>query len=249
MKKILIALPCYNEEENITDLVQSFAELNERKYLDVSFEVLIINDASTDGTHQVAENLKKRFNFVDTIHHSKNAGLTGGINTAFQSFINSINNSTDYLGFGLMDGDNSHHPIFLINMYKKLVLGFDVVIASRFRTGSKVYGVTLFRQFLSFILTLLFKLFRNIPGVLDYSCGYRLYSPGIVKTLTQRYPNELVTEKSFACMVELLVKCYINDANCIEEPFILRYDKKLGESKMQIKKTIIGNLKILRTLR
>jgi dolichol-phosphate mannosyltransferase len=94
----------------------------------------------------------------------------------------------------------------------------------------------------------LFRFLRNVQGVWDYSCGYRLYSPRIVKEIKSRLPDDVVKEKSFACMVELLVKLNIVGARCTEVPIMLRYDQKLGESKMEFRKTILGTFKQLLTL-
>ena len=148
-----------------------------------------------------------------------------------------------------MDGDNSHSPLFVPELLKKISYGYDVVIASRFQAGAKITGVVWWRQILSFGLTCLFKIIRNISGVRDYSCGYRLYSPRIIKKVKKRFTGDVVFEKSFASMVEILLRCDMEGALMSEVPFLLRYDLKLGESKMPFKKTILGNLKLLKTLR
>ena len=134
-------------------------------------------------------------------------------------------------------------------MLPRILEGYDVVVASRYRPGSRIEGVVWWRQILSFGLGMLFKILRNIPGVRDYSCGYRMYSPGIVRRVVEKYGEEFVVEKSFASMVEALVKCHLCGALCTEVPFLLRYDLKLGESKMPFIKTIKGNFKLLLTVR
>jgi dolichol-phosphate mannosyltransferase len=248
---IVIALPAYNESKNLPALLNKFQELNCIYSSLFETRVLVINDCSKDNTAEVlAQFIPTLTNLkVEVINHEVNKGLTGGINTAFDYFHKIYNSENPPLVAGLMDGDNSHSPSILPQMVSKILEDYDVVIASRFRPGARIEGVSGFRQILSFGLTCLFKVLRNLQGVRDYSCGYRLYSKRIVNLVKKRFPDEVVFEKSFASMVEILLKCDLEGALMTEVPFLLRYDLKLGESKMPFKKTILGNLKLLMTLR
>ncbi len=245
--KLVMALPCFNEAKNIVPLIDEYQKFYNLWKANIDLEVIIINDYSTDNTEDVLSTLNPTFSLTK-IKHSENRGLTGGINTAFLEFKKRLTDPT-CLAFALMDGDNSHKPAQLMQMLTKILEGYDVVIASRYQNGSRIYGVVWWRQILSLGLALIFKGLRNIPGVWDYSCGYRLYSPRIVDRVTKQYGEEVVKEKSFASMVEILVKCHLMGAICAEVPFMLRYDLKLGESKMPFKKTILGNLKLFKTLK
>ena len=245
---ILFAIPCFNEALNLEDLINSFSEVG--KFYDPLFKIqlVIIDDCSTDNTQEVLAELKNKYNFEVT-KHEVNKGLTGGINTAFEIFGKNAESDHPAYAYGIMDGDNSHGPFLAAEMANKIQQGFDIVIASRYQSGARICGVSSFRQILSLGVAFLFKTLRNIPGVYDYSCGYRLYSPKIVKKACAKFGHEIVIEKSFACMVELLVKLHLLGAICTESPMLLRYDQKLGESKMPFKKTILGTFKLLITLR
>ena len=245
---IVMALPCYNEGENIGHLLEQYIGLNEVYGNSFHTKVIVINDKSTDNTREVAESYLNKMD-LEIINHHTNKGLTGGINTAMNEFAKYLEYENVPVAFALMDGDNSHSPFTIPQMVNKILQDYDVVIASRYQHGSRIEGVAYYRQILSLGLGMLFKLLRNIPGVKDYSCGYRLYSPKIVGKLKKRYGDTFVFDKSFASMVEILVKCHLEGALCSEVPFFLRYDKKLGESKMPFKKTIIGNFKLLRALK
>lgn len=250
-KEILIALPCYNEALNLRPLITQFDNLAIIFKENFAVRVLIINDCSKDETEEVSLKLVQEFQNVkvEYLKHPINKGLTGGINTAFQYFSDELKKENHPIAFGLMDGDNSHSPFFVPEMLKKICEGYDVVIASRFRAGARIEGVVWWRQILSFGLTCIFKIIRNVRGVRDYSCGYRLYSPSIVRKVKNRFPQDVVFEKSFASMVEILLRCDLENALFSEVPFLLRYDLKMGDSKMPFKKTILGNLKLLQTLR
>ena len=73
-----------------------------------------------------------------------------------------------------LDSDNTH-PIDLIDKLNNELENNDIVIASRFVKGSKVYGVSLFRSFLSFGAKSLFKIFYPHKNLRDYTCNFRGY--------------------------------------------------------------------------
>ncbi|GAB4347476.1 MAG: glycosyltransferase family 2 protein [Flammeovirgaceae bacterium] len=248
-QKVLFALPCYNEAQNIPALLGQFVRLHELYKNSYEIEVVVIDDCSKDSTQEVIKPFLSKYSFIKSIKHEVNKGLTGGINTSFDLFKKEVDANPDIICCGLMDGDNSHNPMTIPDMVSKILQGHDVVVASRYRPGARILGVSFIRQILSLGLALLFKFIRNIPGVRDYSCGYRVYSPSIIKEVKKTYPQDVVFEKSFASMVEILVKCHLAGAICTEVPFVLRYDLKLGHSKMPFKKTIMGNFKLLLTLK
>ena len=244
---ILFALPCFNEEKNIAPLLDNFIKLSIHYHHLFDIQVVVIDDASTDNTYSIASEYLNKLNLI-IIKHEYNKNLTGGINTAFNYFSTRLDETNPPMAFGLMDGDNSHNPLNIPAMFEKILLGYVIVVASRYHKDSQICGVVWWRQLLSFGLAIIFKLLRNIPGIWDYSCGFRLYSPSIVKKLSKKYKAVFVQEKSFASMVEILLKGHLEGALCTESPMFLRYDLKLGESKMPFIKTIIGNLKLLKSL-
>ena len=74
----------------------------------------------------------------------------------------------------------------------------------------------------------------RVRNVKDYTCGYRAYTFCIIDTAYQKFGDDLVARRSFACMMELLYKLSLCGARFEEVPFELRYDNKAGESKMRI---------------
>ena len=249
---LFFAIPCYNEALNIVPLLEQFWQLSQ--WYSWGVEVVIIDDASTDDTVEAIMHWQAAHPALKvSVHrHLRNRGLTGGINTAMELFAQraaAAPTCPSPIAFGLLDGDNSHSPLLVPSMVDKICQGYDVVVASRYRPGSRIVGVSGWRQILSLMLAIIFKMVRNIPGIRDYSCGFRLYSPRIVQLVRNAYPGPCVFEPSFASMVEILVKCHLLGAICTEVPFLLRYDLKRGLSKMPFLKTIQGNLKLLLTLR
>jgi dolichol-phosphate mannosyltransferase len=93
--------------------------------------------------------------------------------------------------------------------------------------------------------SVLFRVTFPIPGVRDYTCGYRAYRAGLVKRAVAALGDNLITESGFSCMVELLLRMRSMGAIMGEAPMILRYDQKVGASKMNVRRTVLQTLRLL----
>ncbi len=240
MNRIMVGLPCYNEEQNIGKLIDAWKTeeqiLNETGY---ALDIVPVDDKSKDRTKEVILEKGEEYENVTLIAHEVNKNLGGGMNTIVNHFL-------AHYGEGdllvVMDGDNSHSPVYIHNMLKKLREGYDCVIASRYREGSKVYGVPQIRILFSFFARFYYTIVLHIKNVRDYTCGYRVYTYDALKKAKDVYGEELITNSSFACMMELLYKIYRCGAVISEVPFVLHYDWKEGESKINIFTTIKDSL-------
>ena len=86
MDGITIFYPMYNEEAYIRRAVEAAKEVADRMVKDEEikdYEILIINDASTDNTSVIADELSKKDNHIRVIHHDVNKGLGGSVKTGF----------------------------------------------------------------------------------------------------------------------------------------------------------------------
>ncbi|MBQ7541058.1 MAG: glycosyltransferase family 2 protein [Clostridia bacterium] len=248
MHKLFAMLPCYNEEKDISPLVNKWMEIQsplaENGY---DLTVYCVNDCSTDSTKSVIETLTAEF--PDTVHlidHEINKGLGGVLMTAFRFFLEHGETGDICV---LMDGDNTHDPIFCISMLPKLAAGADCVIASRYCTDSETKGVAPIRLFMSWGAKVYYSLLLGVKNVRDYTCGYRAYTYDILEKAYQKYGDNLVERRSFACMMEALYKLSLIGARFDEVPFELRYDHKEGESKMRVLKTAKDSLSTALNLR
>lgn len=86
-----------------------------------------------------------------------------------------------------MDADDTHAPGLILRMVRMISEGHDVVIASRYRPGSRSVGVPFFRQALSYCGSWLFRIVFPIRGVKDFTCGYRAYRARVVRDALARY--------------------------------------------------------------
>ena len=140
--RVLFALPCYNEAQNLPALLDQFKRLNAVYGSLFKTEVVVIDDASSDETQDVLAAYPREDLELKIVRHETNKGLTGGINTSFRLFSNELEKENPPIAFGLMDGDNSHSPLHIPSMIEKSLQSFDVVVASRYRPSSTIEGVS-----------------------------------------------------------------------------------------------------------
>ncbi|MCM0605504.1 MAG: glycosyltransferase [Xanthomonadaceae bacterium] len=237
--KIWVVLPAYNEELGLPPLIQSLEEhLAETGR---EFKILIVNDGSRDGTGKLLDSYAAQ-NRVIAVHNEKNRGLAETIKRGLLEGAKLANDDDLIL---TMDADNTHPAGLALRMVRLIREGNDVVIASRYREGSHVRGLAIHRRMLSWFASILFRLMFPIPGVRDYTCGYRAYRVLALKKLINRYNQDIITERGFSCMVDILLRLRNEDLVFTEVPLVLRYDQKQGNSKMQIMRTIMDTLKLM----
>ncbi len=80
--EISVVVPVYNELENIVPMVEKVTASLSKKFKD--YEIVFVNDASTDGSYELLEKLKKENPHVVPYHFVKNAGQSAGIAAGFQ---------------------------------------------------------------------------------------------------------------------------------------------------------------------
>lgn len=239
MTKIWIVLPAYNEEEALPPLFQSITEaLNEEKK---DYSIIVVNDGSKDKTGEMIENYSKTLPVIP-VHNDGNKGLA---ETIRRGLVEAAIRAQDNDVIVAMDADNTHPAGLMLRMLQLIKEGNDIVIASRYREGAHIRGLSFFRRFLSYGASWLFRIAFPTPGVRDYTCGYRMYRASALKKLRQQKGDQLISAKGFSCMVDLLLNLRQLDLVFTEVPMVLRYDLKPGASKMRVFKTIIETLGLI----
>ena len=230
--RVYVLLPAYNEEQSIAPLFTSLAQFAQRSQCEI--RPILVDDGSNDRTADVARDLGKALK-VQVIQHGVNQGLGAGVNTSLRAACESANDEDVFV---LLDCDNTHNPDHIPAMLELVSRGADVVIASRYAPGGKEIGLIPVRRVGSRIVSTLLKILFAVPGARDYTCGFRAYRAGVVRRGFEVYGDNLVTETSFVCMAELLVKLASVGARVEEVPLVLRYDLKGGASKMLYGRTL-----------
>ena len=185
--KISVVIPCFNEINTISEILQKINKaLN--KY---EFEVLVIDDCSTDGSVELLEKLKLNNKNVRVIFNSKNLGKGASLRKGFDEAKGEI--------ICIQDADLEYDPNDLIPMIDLIIGGFaDVVIGSRFRGNGPVRANLFINRVANFIITTLTNIFTNL-SLTDIECCYKVFKKDDIQKIYLR-------ENRFGIEPELTIK-------------------------------------------
>ncbi|HBE90434.1 MAG TPA: dolichol-phosphate mannosyltransferase [Candidatus Andersenbacteria bacterium] len=238
--KIFIILPAYNEERSLEGLLHDLG--NKEIIKGTPFEIVVVDDGSSDRTPLVAEKAAKCSPLV-LIQHKRNLGLAAALRTGLFAVLK-LADGQDLIV--TMDADNTHPPKLVPQMVQRISEGYDVVIASRFRKGAVLSGVPWTRKVYSQCARGLFGLLLPIEGVRDYSCGYRVYRASVLQRGVREYGKNLITETGYSCMADLLLKlAKLPGVRMSEVPLELHYEQRGKNSKMRVGRTICQTLMLI----
>jgi glycosyltransferase involved in cell wall biosynthesis len=116
-QKISVLVPAYNEEDNVFPLLERFSDVFEEHGLDA--EVVLVDDGSTDRTHERAMECRRRFPFLKVVRHRRNFGLTEALKTAFKAASGDV--------FVFYPADLQYDPKDMPRLIEKISEGFDLV--------------------------------------------------------------------------------------------------------------------------
>lgn len=237
--RILVVLPAYNEEANIASLLRRiFETLTDDQ---MGFSVIVVDDGSSDRTREILEDTQREMPLI-VQRHERNQGLGATLRDGLRQAAE-LANARDIII--TMDADESHTPGLMLRMVRMIREGYDVVIASRYQPGSRIYGLSMRRRIVSRLASWLMRVVFPTPGVTDYTCGYRAYRAEALQQAYAAYGDSLVSQDGFQCMVDVLLKLRRLPLIFGEVPMILRYDLKRGSSKMRLMKTARNTLRLL----
>jgi len=212
--KTLIIIPTYNERENIKKLIP------EIKKIDKSLHILVIDDASKDGTANVVKNLMKRNKTINLIQRDGKYGL----GTAYVAgFKYAIKNKYDYIFE--MDADFSHDPKY-INDFLKNIKNYDLVIGSRYINGISVVNWPLRRLMLSKFATFYVHFITGLP-LTDATSGFKCYRRKVLEAIDL----DSIHSDGYAFQIEMHYKVWKKGFRIKEIPIIF-VDRDTGASKM-----------------
>lgn len=242
IESVTLVLPAYNESKAIGALVKRASGV--LAGLRPGWAIIVVDDGSADDTAAQVEAMAAGDPHVRLVRHGVNKGLGTALVTGMMSAIES-SAAPDHLVV-FMDADLTHPPETIAEMIAAAEAGADLVIASRFQPGSEQHGVPPLRQLMSWGARHMFRQLLRLPGVHDYTCGFRGFRASLIEAGLERFGKDgLVTRKGFACTDELLVHLSMLGPKIQEVPFILRYDLKPSPSKMKLGATIMETLKVM----
>lgn len=215
---VVVVIPTYDERDNLVPIVRRlFAALP-------TAHVLVVDDASPDGTGQVAEALAAEDDRVRVLHRTDKAGLGAAYVAGFQWALR-----RDYQAIVEMDADGSHAPEDLPRLLSMLGAegtGADVVVGSRYVTGGRVINWPRYREWLSWGGNLYSKLALGVD-LHDITAGYRVYRREVLASIGL----ETVASQGYCFQVDLTRRAVDGGFVLVEAP-ITFIERETGESKM-----------------
>jgi dolichol-phosphate mannosyltransferase len=213
----LIAIPTYNERENIGALIEQVLANAP------TTDLLIIDDNSPDGTGQLVDELAAQEPRIHVLHRAGKLGL----GTAYvASFRYAIANGYDFVFE--MDADFSHDPNYLPRFFEA-AQDADLVIGSRYIEGGGTPNWKPLRRFVSGGGNRFARTMLGIP-IHDCTGGYRCYRVSALRTLNL----DAISAQGYAFQVELAYNMWKSGFRWREIPIIFE-DRRVGKSKMSRK--------------
>lgn len=218
MKKALIIIPTFNEAENIVNIINELVAIN---YDEVSIEILVVDDNSTDGTALLVKGL----NYLRVHIIERPAKL--GLGTAYiRGFKYAIENNYDYVFE--MDADFSHDPKAITGFLNKLK-EYDVVVGSRYIEGIAVVNWPLSRLMISIGASYYTRMITFLP-IKDVTAGFMAYR---IESLKQ-IDFTRVKSNGYSFQIEMKFRMWKKGFKLIEIPIVF-IDRRAGVSKMSRK--------------
>lgn len=227
IREISVFFPAYNEEENISNTVVKAEEVL-KQYAE-NYEIIVVNDGSTDKTKEVVESLTSSNDRIRLVSHDKNYGYGMAVRTGFKSC------NYEWVVFTDSDGqfDFSELPNFIStqrNTNADLVVGFY-----KDRKVSKV------RKLNSFVWQTIVRMLFGLK-VKSIDCGFKLFRKSYIDSM------ELESERGAFISTEFLVKAKEKGAKIVEIP-ATHYEREAGEATGADFNVILNSFKDLYRLK
>ena len=202
-----VFFPAYNDSGTIASMViravQAAAELTP------DYEVIVVNDGSRDATAEIADELARLYPQVRVVHHPKNRGYGGALQTGFRT-------ATKELIF-YTDGDAQYDPAELAALWAKMAPGVDLVNGYKISRSDPLHRIVIGRVY-HHLVSVLFGL-----SVRDVDCDFRLMRRSIFEKID-------LSKTSGVICLEMMKK--IEDAGfAIVEVPVHHYHRAFGRSQ------------------
>jgi len=170
--KLSIVVPAYNEERSLVRCVERVRAIGGD---DLLLEIIVVDDASTDRTRRLAEELSKKYPDVRVLSHEKNQGKGAALQTGFRMA------TGDFVA--IQDADLEYDPSDLKRLLGPLVSGSaDVVIGSRFLGGEAHRVLYFWHSVGNRVLTLLSNMFTDL-NLTDMETCYKVFRREILQRI------------------------------------------------------------------
>lgn len=214
--ELSLIAPTYNEKENITPLVERVHKALS-KY---SYELIVVDDNSPDGTSELAKSLSSRYP-LKVIVRTSERGLASAVVAGFDQATGHV--------LGVIDADLQHPPEAIPTLLEAIRGGADVAIASRYVEGGSIEGWSTKREVISkgakLLATILLPSTREIK---DPLAGFFLFKRKVID-------GAVLTPTGYKILLEVLVRG--NASHVAEVPYTFK-ERERGKSNLTFREQL-----------
>ena len=218
-KKILVIIPCYNEEDNIVNTVENL------RAVCPEVDYLVVNDCSTDRSAEILK--EHHYPFLDL---PVNLGIGGNVQCGY---LYAVHHGYDVAV--QMDGDGQHDPAYLMEIVQPVLNGeCDMCIGSRFITKEGFQTSFMRRLGINFISVMI----RLLCGVriLDTTSGFRACNKELTAYFADHYAQDYPEP-------EAIITAVLNGYRVGEAPVVME-ERMGGKSSISPFKSVYYMVKV-----
>jgi len=211
MTRISVVIPAYNEETNLEKLIRETVPAMKGE----SFEIITVDDNSTDSSSKILDGLKKKYRMLKVIHRKTDRGVGFALREGFSKAGGAI--------IVTMDGDLSHNPEDIPRLTRALEeKKADIILGSRYMEGGGIETGTT-RKIISSMFNAIVRIFFRTK-IKDLTTGFRVHRKEVLEKLN------LISEQ-FEIHIEIPLKAVKKGFKVVEEPIMYR-KRFSGRSKL-----------------
>ncbi|MCC7416505.1 MAG: glycosyltransferase family 2 protein [Acidobacteria bacterium] len=202
-----VFFPAYNDSGTIASMV--IGAVKAASQLTSDYEVIVVNDGSADATAEIADELARTYPHVRVVHHPRNLGYGGALQTGFRA-------ATKDLVF-YTDGDAQYDPAEIPALWARMTPDADLVNGYKISRSDPLHRIVIGRVY-HHAVSLLFGL-----TVRDVDCDFRLMRRSIFDTIT-------LEKTSGVICLEMMKKIQDAGFRIVEVP-VHHYHRAFGRSQ------------------
>jgi dolichol-phosphate mannosyltransferase len=212
---VVVCLPTYNERENLERMLRALTDV-----LPNGRAVLVIDDASPDGTGELADRLARELEGVRVLHRARKEGLGPAYLAGFRRAL-----AADAELVLEMDCDFSHDPRDVPRLIEAAAKA-DLVLGSRYVQGGAIVNWGLWRRLVSAAGSFYARVVLGL-GVRDLTGGFKCYRRAVLESIDL----DAIRSRGYAFQIETTYRAARAGFRIVEVP-IAFVDREVGGSKM-----------------
>ena len=212
-----VVIPAHNEAKNVGQVIERFAETLREE--GIPFEVLVVNDNSTDDTPRIVEAMRKDCPELRLVHNTAAAGLGRAVRCGLEHYSGEA--------VAIIMADLSDSPEDAVRCYRKLEEGYDCAFGSRFMKGSTVAHYPpvklLIQRVVNNVIRLMFMTRHN-----DMTNAFKVYRRYVIDAISPLHASH------FNITIEMSLSALVRHFRIAQLP-ISWYGRTWGSSNLKLR--------------